>query len=224
MFEGLMKKAARFINGADKIIPREVTPFDLHLKSNLVISTNIHTIYKSKVTLSPFTTVTAIGYITLGDFKIYRFYIGENNFLQVITDLAGNLQECRAFSVYDMLYPSTPAHWSKQIGINTGRIGMYTYSLADGTDYLRLDSWADAEDDWAAPINFDETIKMSGNEVLRSHQAMAYGRWLHEDNKIAEFLIVSSETRRNEKGYVTAELISVAVGIDINPADVNSLF
>ena len=217
MIQALKKKfVGLFVKEPTLVKPREFVPFDLIIGASLRINTNNHVIYKSRCSFLSLNTVTDIGKSKLGDSTVFRIYFGDNCFLQVITNDKNQIEECRVFSLVDTIYPSTLIAWSEWLSEDTGKIGNIEFKLDYSSDtYLRMSSWADDEPDWVPPVTFTETIESIRDKFATiTHQAMAYGRWLNEDNQVAEYLIVSSDSTP------TSENIKIFVGIDINPAEV----
>lgn len=223
MFKSLFQKVASMVHKVPTVVkPTEKVPFDLVVGSHLKFDTNIPFIYKSLCTLPAFNSVTSIGKFVLGDSKIYRFYFNDGHFLQTITGLNDLLEECRLFTLIDTHMPSTVAGWSKYLEKEVGLIGLMDFAL-EGTDinYTRMSSWADDEPDWCPPVSFLESVHTSNDNLgtyVKYHQAMSYGRWLNEQNKIAEYLLISAESKEN------MESITTYIGLDINPVEVKSYF
>lgn len=220
MFKALKQKIAGFIHKPPAVVkPKEFVPFDLIIGSPVKLDTNLHIIYKSLCDLRSSYTVTGIGKCTLGDSKIFRFYFGNDYFLQVITNLANQIEESRFFSLIDTVFPSTMQAWGTWLAKNTGRIGAFEFNL-DTKDitYIRMSSWADDDPPWVPPVTFTEQLYTGAVSTRIVHQAMAYGRWLNENKRIAEYLLVSSDSSE------TSELVRLYVGIDINPNEVITRF
>ena len=214
MFKALKTKLANYlVKKPEPVKTKEFVPFDLIVGSYLKLDTNSHIIYRSKCKLPDTHTVTAIGKSKVGDSTVFRIYISDYYFLQIITNDANQIEECRIFYLKDTVYPSTALSWKEWLEEGVGLIGKLEFKF-DNEFYLRMSSWADDDLDWVPPVTFTETI---GNKTI-THQAMAYGRWLNEDKRVAEFLLVSSDS------MTSSESINIYIGIDINPNEVVSYF
>lgn len=214
MFKALKTKLANLIvKKPEPAKPQEFVPFDLIVGSHVKFDTNSHIIYKSKCTLPMTHSVKAIGKSKVGDSTVFRIYIEDSHFLQVITNDVNQIEECRLFSLQDTVYPSTSLSWQNWLEEDFGLIGKLEFNFKDDI-YLRMSSWADDDLDWVPPVTFTENI---GNKNV-VHQAMAYGKWLNEDRRVAEYLLVSSDSTNS------SESINIYIGIDINPNEVVSYF
>lgn len=242
MFEKLKKKVAAALRTEPKLDTAERVKFQygaltVRVGSSLTIRSNNGLIYGSVCGKPSSNIVSHISTIMLGRSKVCRCYFDKEYFLQIIVDYKNDIEECRLYKLVQVVEPSTREEWAEyllnyrdaaNIGSHPGIIGRDEV-IHDNNSYLRLESWASPESAWVEPAKFQEQ-RYGLDNVLEtvSHEAMAYGRWLNEDNEIAEYLIISSEELdfSNNTAYNTQKECAIRyyVGIDISFDDIISNF
>lgn len=241
MFEGLKKAISQALRDEPKEVKTDEVKFDfanlcVRLGSELVVKDNTGLIYGSSCTKPGTTIITAIGVIKIHRSTLYRLYLGNAYFVQIIILPDNTIEECRLYKLVKIEQPSTSQEWEKWLLSESranrenkpvGIIGKDEYILND-ISYLRLESWASPDPEWVEPIETFEKRHCLDNIQEINSVAMAYGRWLNEENQIAEYLIISSEELANssEMQYNTHKDCSIRfyVGIDISFDNLSSSF
>ena len=233
MLEGLKRAISKALRNEPKEVLKEEVKFDfahlcVRLGSELVVKDNTGLIYGSSCVKPATTIISAIGIVKIHRSTLYRLYLGNEYFVQIIILPDNSIEECRLYRLVKIEQPSTAQEWEKWLlsesranreNKSIGIIGGDEYILND-TSYLRLESWASPEPVWVEPVEFFEKRHCLGNTQEIHSAAMAYGRWLNEENQIAEYLIISSEelADSSEMHYNVQKDCSIRfyVGIDIS--------
>lgn len=230
MFDKLKKKIASKFNKSNSVERRDFSPLDLRLNSQVSITTNVPVIYDSLYnSCSAVQTVTAIGTFSVAKSKVFRFYFADNvRFLQIIVNATNEIIECRLFKIYQFIEPTSNKGWAEWLDDKEGKIGLFNFEIA-GRDFIRSEAWADSADDRADPFSVRERVVSmtydngkytNQKETKTDHEMMLYGRWLDEDNNIAEYIILSSDDE--QIGTDTAiSNIKICTGIDVTEVEIN---
>ena len=237
MFDSLKKKLAGALRPEQKVM--DVGPvfdnFGLYLKvgSHLKVRSNNALIFGSNCMPPKEEVIQTIGVFDMSHSKVYRFWLRQEYFVQVILTNMKEIEEVRGYRLLKVVLPSTTKEWeawllSKSLansrGTDPGFIGRDEFVHYD-TPYYRLESWAGPDEDWVKPIEFTETQYSIVEGIVKSsryinHAAMAYGRWLNEEQEIPEYLLVSAEDL-NING-VQSSSIRIYVGMDLAIADLQN--
>jgi len=242
MFESLKKKVA------DKLFDKETVkatitssksvianPLGMQVGSNFTVKNNSSIIYKGLFQKQPEYTVKAIGVFEMNSaVKGYRFYASKDkttiapadSFLQILVSKRDNtIEEVRMFSFLEEDYPTNNLQWKIWLGEEGSKIGKFDAEFA-GRDFARLEAWARGNAEWVPAFEFRETVLEDNGGVTSnriSHESMLYGRWLHEEHQIAEFLLMSAEETHIDgsstlyrAGNTTVSGIVMFAGMDVD--------
>jgi hypothetical protein len=180
-------------------------------------------------------TVTAYGTFPFGDSTGHRFYLtfddGQVFILQVMVGKEGKVEECKLYAPFDEVFPADADGWAFWLNEQDGYIG---YSIFDtklgGPRYVR--AWENTGPEMVVgeeagqkitripPVQFQETIYLdeNGRSVEQvDYTAMLYGRWVSEEDGIAEYLLVSAAEDRE------GAAVRIMVGLEIRPNDLKIL-
>lgn len=198
-------------------------PFDIHLGSSIEFDQSPYIVYGDKLKLSsPGETciVTALGKIELDASRVYRFYLydSENeentSMLQIVVDEDNSeIEECRLFKTEDEIFPEDQNEWGFWLDEEEGYIGWHSFQDKTENIYQRI--WGEEDAEREEPVSFSETVfldKYGENVSTIDNTAMLYGRWIDEENEMAELILISAE----ESGDDSA-LVEIYAGIDILP-------
>lgn len=213
MFADLKKKIAAKVFGLDKNKKRDIPsyPLELHRDALAEIKTSTSLIYGSEVGKHKKSRVLDIGVIKIADSTIYRYYFPYDHMLQLIIDNKGNEEELRLYKEMKSYYPSTPEDWEDF----ERRMSSFKFSF-NGKEYTRMESWADPDPEYVDLVDFTE--KRSNKELVK-YSAMCFGRWLSEEDGVAEYLLVSVESRQSFAGEDLVRIV-VHLGIDVSTPEV----
>lgn len=159
-------------------------------------------------------SVDGVGTVTAGRASVHRLHLGEDRFLQLHLDAAGQPDECRYFQVIDEVTPADAEEWGFWLDESEGMIGWSEFQTKDGQLYPRL---------WSPGLTRIEPFEMNeqlatvaGTRTVKSH-AMLYARSLGTQPPApqTEYILVSAIERDGEAW------VQVAAGIDINPASLS---
>ncbi len=239
MFSALKKSISNALRA--KKAPKEANKikFDyaglcVRVGSELVVSNNNMLIYDSVCTKPTRTAITNISITSVQRSTMYRLYLGPDHFVQILINAKNEVEECRLFSLVRVIQPSTSGEWLLYLQDrnydpeNLPIIGRDEVFL-DDVSYCRLESWASPEPPWVEPLNLlEKRYGVDGDVYNIDNVIMAYGRWLHEGEEIAEYLLISSEEVVLD-GPVEFEApmdcaVRYYVGLDISIDELSSSF
>jgi len=157
-------------------------------------------------------TATAIGTLAGQGFQLLRLYLPDDrSFFQMHLDAGGRPDECRFFSIIDVITPADPSEWGAWLDTNEGMIGWPQFQTRDGRLYDRV--WAPGGGR-IAPMAMDEAIEGTDQAQRRlSRGAMLYAAptGAAAPAPETEYILVSAV---QEGGQAWIE---IAAGIDVNP-------
>jgi Protein of unknown function (DUF2491) len=123
-------------------------------------------------TASGLISVEAVGEVSTDEVHWYRLYLpGSQCFFQVHLDAEGHPDECRYFSLFDEVVPSSPEEWAFWLDAAEGAIGWPEFQTKDGKVYTRVWSHGEAR---VAPRVLTETLTTVTGTTRRDRQAMLY--------------------------------------------------
>jgi hypothetical protein len=179
-------------------------------------------------------TVTAYGTFQMGESTGYRFYLtfddGQVYILQVMVGKDGSVEERKLWMPFDEVFPADADGWAYWLSEQDGYIGFSVFDTKDGGRYSR--SWENTGPETVVgmeenlqitripPVQFQETIYLdeNGRSVEQvDYTAMLYGRWVSEEDGIAEYLLVSAVEDRE------GAAVRMMVGLDIRPNNLKIL-
>jgi hypothetical protein len=157
--------------------------------------------------------VERIGHIRLaeGATEIFRFYLTDDAFLQVIQS-AGVIEAIGFFVFQQTITPDNTAAFRAWTQAGS-RIGAPVYTL-EGYEYER--QWGEDPERWAPPVAMDETVygeDLSKPEFDLTHYAMLYARDADTPAGREHLLISAEDYGPNEFCVV------VSVGVPLSEAD-----
>ncbi len=157
--------------------------------------------------------VERIGRIQLseGATEIYRFYLTDEAFLQVITS-AGAVEAIGYFVFHQTITPDNAAAFRAWTQAGS-RIGEPVFEL-EGRRYER--QWGEDPARWAPPVAMDERVfgaDLSKPEFDLTHYAMLYGRDVDSPSGREHLLISAEDYAPNEFCVV------ISVGVPLSIAD-----
>lgn len=175
-------------------------------------------------------TVTAYGTFQFGESVGHRFYLvfndGQVCILQVIVGKEGNVEECKLFAPFDEVFPANSEDWDYWLSEQDGYIGFSVFvTKDDGPRYSRV--WENTGPEMVVgeeagqkitripPVEFREIIYLdeNGRSVEQvDYTAMLYGRWIKEEDGIAEYLLVCAVEDRE------GAAVRMLVGLEIQPS------
>jgi len=220
-----------------------MNPLEMKVGSVFEIKTNNDRIYKSLFKKQSEYNVVAIGVAKLTEFvTAYRFYDSVKNsaiagvadsFLQILVSSRGNEQtvlERRMFQLKAEDFPKSTLAWNNWVGMEGSIIGKFDASFEDRA-FERLEGWSSTDGEWSPAKHYVEQVveKVDASVItVVTHDAMLYGRWLNEQNQVAEYILYTSDSVKiNTKSnvYLTAsfdviEAVGTYVGIDVTENDI----
>lgn len=197
-------------------------PLQIHIGSCLVLDQTPFLIHGEAITQAPPAPeclVFAYGQMNLGDSIVHRFYLescsdpDKKSVLQMVVGEA--IEECRLFASLDEVYPDSAEDWEFWIGDEDGYIGLPTFEDKEGRAYDRV--WGDDEGR-ITPAELTETLYLDSfgdKKATVAHASMLYGRWIDEENEMAEYILISREEHTDGSA-----LIQISTGIDIIPESI----
>ena len=137
------------------------------------------------------------------------------------------------FSFVQDVFPRNDLEWRMWYGQIGSKIGNITNEF-DGREFARMESWAVSDGEWSPALAFNEKIMEDNQGTIIDrveNNAMSYGRWLHEEHQIAEFVLLSALTvsiSKDSKVYTThleqVNGITVYAGLDIDVKEIKVVF
>lgn len=174
--------------------------------------------------------VIAYGQIKYDNAKIYRIYLesvdsSKEAILQIVEE-DGNISEVRLFRSIDEIYPADEDEWAFWLADDDGYIGLNEFSLKeddfpDSTPPAYFRVWGDESQYRVQPLEWIEFLHFAQDEsqIMKiTHQIMLYGRWVNEDNDIAEYALLDMEESSEEA------CVNVFLGIEIEPAGIKMVY
>lgn len=242
MFDTLKKKISNAFNTKTAPSPVNVieNPLGIRIGSNINIKCNNALIYKIPLTKHSSYDIVAISKINISPVvTAFRFYDNKSvackitpaeNFIQILVSSRDNsIIECRLFQLIDEFFPATIVESKTWVGEEGSIIGSQSIDI-DGVTYGIVDSWASGVERKNRGCRFIETIyeKLDGSiKSIAHHESMLYGKWAHEGNQIAEYVLASSTEVHIDStskvfmvGTNRLDGISLYRGIDIPLSDV----
>ncbi len=202
-------------------------PFNIHIGSSIKFDQSPYIVYGDRMNMkSPGKNciVAAYGKIDLGGSKVHRFYLYDNDneentsILQIVFDEDNSeLEECRLFKSQDEIYPKDEDEWGFWLDEEDGSIGWHAFQDKSENVFERV--WGNEDSERIDPVCFSETVfldKYGENVSSIENTSMLYGRWIDEDNEMAELAFISVEESDDESA-----LIQIYTGIDIMPESFN---
>ena len=155
--------------------------------------------------------IPAVGVIDLGDdMKLYRYYIDEDAFIQVLSS-NGVADELRFFAYVGTINPDN-ANAFRAFVSQGSRLGAPTFDF-EGKTFARV--WGEDPSRWAPPVVLDEKVTKATSSHDLTLYTMLYEREIPgEDRK--EFLLVTAEDSGPDEFVV-----SIAAGVEITSADLD---
>jgi hypothetical protein len=174
--------------------------------------------------------VIAYGQIKYDNANVYRIYLesvdsSKEAMLQIVEE-DGNIAEIRLFRTIDEIYPTDEDEWDFWLAEADGYIGLNEFSLKEEDfpdsippSYLRV--WGEDSQFRVKPLEWKEFLRSAQDEsriIQITHQLMLYGRWVNEDNDIAEYVLLDMEESSDEA------CVNVFLGIEIEPAGIKMIY
>src|SRR4030095_12968548 len=117
-------------------------------------------------------SVEAVGEVTTDGVRWQRVYLpGGQCFFQVHLDANGQPDECRYFSRFDEVVPSSQEEWAFWLDAAEGTIGWPEFQTKDGKGYTRVWAQGGAR---VAPRVLTESLTSATGTTSRVRQAMLY--------------------------------------------------
>ena len=156
--------------------------------------------------------VTAVSALQSGTVSLTRLHLGDSGaFLQLAVSVAGQVEECRFFTLLDREMPPDEATWDVWLNPAQGLVGWPQFQTLDGQLYDRVWSPGLAR---IEPIAFDTTVTTVDGKLSLDTRAMLYARptGLADPAPQTEYLMVGVVEDRDQAW------VDLHVGIDLNPA------
>jgi Protein of unknown function (DUF2491) len=157
-------------------------------------------------------SVEAVGLISDDGVALHRLYLpGRQAFFMLHLGRDGAPDECRYFSLLDLVTPATQDEWGLWLAPAQGMIGWSQFQTKDGKLYDRV--WAPGSG--KVPPRYQvETVQDLGGTIERRFQAMLYGARTGAAPPApeVEYVLVCAIEQGDEAW------VEVHAGIDINPA------
>ncbi len=223
--QGTRKKASdgdprRSSGGVSAARPRWLSlqrPLTLDAAPFILASPYVALEVPSSPTGSGMVSLEAVGEAVSGDVTWHRGYLaGGRSFLQIHLDAAGQLDECRYFSLLEELTPGDESEWGFWLDQAEGMIGWPQFETKDGKTYGRL--WVGGQQR-VAPRDIEETLETTAGVARCRQQAMLYARDTGAAAPVpmTEYLLVAALERDD------AASVTLHVGIDLDPASLQLL-
>lgn len=241
MFESLKKSISEALRPKKSEFEETIIKFDfdglsVRVGSELVVKDNTGLIYGSTCIKPDTNIINGIGITKIHRSTLYRLYFGPEYFVQILIDASNKIEECRLYRLVKIEQPSSAEEWEKWL-LNDKRANKENKDCGiigkdevfyNNISYCRLESWASPDPAWVEPLKLTEVKHCLSDIFSIDHEVMAYGRWLNEENEIAEYLIISSEelAKKEDMYYNTHKECSIHfyVGIDIAFDSISSSF
>jgi hypothetical protein len=156
--------------------------------------------------------VSAVSSLQSGAVSLTRLHLGDSGaFLQLAVSAAGQVEECRFFTLLDREAPPDEETWDVWLNPAQGLVGWPQFQTLDGQLYDRV--WSPGLSR-IEPIAFDTTITTLDGKLSLETRAMLYARptGLAEPAPQTEYLMVGVVEDRDQAW------VDLHVGIDLNPA------
>jgi hypothetical protein len=206
----------KFRKQEKQVVPGPAYPLGLRMKAAVEIDRLPFRLAADRLVFQPpegAQFVERIGRISLsgGATEIFRFYLTDDAFLQVIQS-AGVIEAIGYFVFHDTITPDNAAAfraWTEP----GSRIGAPTYAL-EGRTYER--QWGEDESRWSPPVAMEERVfghDASKPEYDLTHYAMLYARDADTPSGREHLLMSAEDYGPNEFCVV------VSVGVALTEAD-----
>lgn len=214
-----------FFKGEKKKTPVDQSlPLNIHMGGSIALDQSPFLVYGDAITMDNpgrECLVSAYGTIEIMGSKVHRFYLEsreneENKAVLQIVEGDDGLEECRLFTSLDEIYPSNSEEWAFWMDETEGYIGWPVFEDKEGNQYERV--WDEEESGHVAPAEFTETVyldRFGEATATINHTAMLYGRWIDEENEVAEYMFLSAEQHSDDTA-----LVQIFSGIDILPESI----
>lgn len=225
------KKAGEFKSSITRNKSKEKVdgslPFGIRLNSNISLDQTHFIVYENEFNMKApgkSCIVDAYGKADIFGSVVHRFYLtdteNEDNqsMLQVVTsNQAGEsepkIEECRLFKTLDEIFPQNEDEWEFWLDDVDGYIGWHIFEDKNQTQYQRV--WGDDDRDRIPPVSFSETVyfdPQGDDTTIIDSTTMLYGRWINEEDSVAELLLLSTEESKDDEA-----LVHIYTGVDLIP-------
>jgi hypothetical protein len=184
-------------------IPVDPTPF--------ILAANVtHVRGLEDATASGLVSVEAVGEVSTDEVRWHRLYLpGGQCFFQVHLDAEGQPDECRYFSLFDEVVPSSPEEWAFWLDAAEGVIGWPEFQTKDGKVYARVWAHGNAR---VAPRVLTEALTNATGTTSRVRQAMLYAAPTEAAAPAppTEYMLVAAAEHADQAW------VEIFAGIDVN--------
>jgi hypothetical protein len=156
--------------------------------------------------------VSAVSLLQAGAVSLTRLHLGDTGaFLQLAVSPAGQVDECRFFTLLDRESPPDEDTWDVWLNESQGLVGWPQFQTLDGQLYDRVWSPGLSRID---PIAFDTSVTTIDDKFSIATRAMLYARptGLADPAPATEYLMVGVVEDRDQAW------VDLHAGIDLNPA------